>query len=163
MHFSLPNNRPLEQGSHWEESDCNLVHQTPKLPAIISSFLHQTQSYTGSQADLSCNTRGRKRFSERHIFQRSWGNCAILGVPVVALCWQIRSLWNLQMSRWDTSVSFSSTEIYADKIPCWHVNNTIWGKFLNRVVLWVRHTSLISLETWPQLGYTDLRRLSHLT
>lgn len=38
MHFSLPNNRPPEQGSHWAVSDCNLVRQTQKLPAIISSF-----------------------------------------------------------------------------------------------------------------------------
>lgn len=71
MHFSRPNNRPPEQGSHWEESDCNLVHQTPKLPAIISSFLHQTQAYTDSQANLSCNTRERKRFGEWHFSRRA--------------------------------------------------------------------------------------------
>lgn len=43
-----------------EKSDCNLVHQTPKLPAIISSFLHQTQAYTDSQANPSCNTWERE-------------------------------------------------------------------------------------------------------
>lgn len=54
--LSLPNNQPLEQGGHWEESDSNPVHQTPKLPAIISPFLNQI--LTNKQNSEETHDRG---------------------------------------------------------------------------------------------------------
>lgn len=131
MHFSLPNNRPLEQGSHWEESDCNLVHQTPKLPAIISSFLHQTQAYTDSKANLSCKTR-EKRFSEQHIFR--WvGKFSILGMwihPVLTGMLAVKSA-----KKREATVSFSSTVVCGNKSLGWHGNNMVGVKFSNWVIL----------------------------
>lgn len=63
--LSLLNNQPLEQGGHWEESDSNPVHQTQKLPAIISPFLNQI--LTNKQ---NSEVTRQKRFSDRHKFPK---------------------------------------------------------------------------------------------
>lgn len=151
MHFSLPNNRPLEQGSHWEESDCNLVHQTPKLPAIISSFLHQTQAYTDSQANLSCNTREKSLVNATFLDEWGYFPSSAYGVP---LQWQVCKLWNLQMSRWEATVWFIGTVVCGNKSLRWHGNNMVWGRFLNEVVL--ANNTYFPIKI-PQLdGLTDL-------
>lgn len=163
MHFSLPNNRPLEQGSHWEESDCNLVHQTPKLPAIISSFLHQTQAYTDSQANLSCNTREKSLVNATFLDEWGYFPSSAYGVP---LRWQVCKLWNLQMSRWEATVWFIGTVVCGNKSLRWHGNDMVWGRFLNWVVLKGMHISLLKHPDWMGLlirGVFDTGRLKHIS
>lgn len=73
MHFSRPNNRPLEQGGHWERRVTVIGStKTPKPLVIISSFLHQTQAYTDSRAATSCNTREENLANGT--FSDEWGN-----------------------------------------------------------------------------------------
>lgn len=162
MHFSLPNNRPLEQGSHWEESDCNLVHQTPKLPAIISPFLHQTQAYTDSQANLSCNTRDR---SNLLIFwwAGTFGVSSIMEAPCVdrqASCDIYRGAGE--------SLRFHSV---AEGFVAWHGNNTVcfqseWYKpethcfFIKNNLLTAGLTNVGHVSDWKAQIPTNY--LSHL-
>lgn len=142
MHFSLPNNRPLEQGGHWEEGDCNLVHQTPKLPAIISSFLYQTDLQWLKQ-NLSCDTR--EIYRTAHFLMtgeicspRHMESLHTTGARAVKSAFEQEG-----------TASFSSWVVSKNKSLGWRGNNTALGHFSNRVVKQAHNTLFfIKITRW---------------
>lgn len=160
MHFSLPNNRPLEQGGHWEQSDCNLVHQTPKLPAIISSFLHQTQTYTGSQADLSCTTRKRKKSGKWHIFKR-----ARQISPHLAFEFRLsKGFIELHAGLWKWPKFWDTALLYAQsKLPLnWKGRPMFHTKGLEHIpisfLIWLLKSQVGTIKVWLDTERTSMSR-----
>lgn len=131
MHFSRPNNRPLEQGGHWERRVTVIGStKTPKPLVIISSFLHQTQAYTDSRAAASCNTREENLANGS--FSDEWGN------------FPIPSIWSHHASMVTQGVDFFFF-IRAGKKPLvlWHV-----------VCFQMEWFKKITLSYWRRMSWT---------